>query len=164
MPFDTKKFKKTRFVPRNGEVPVPDMKDFFGETEKPVWKVRGLNGYELGRAKERAESNKTVGAILEGIASRSPKEIKDAISKLVGDRNETPQDIAQRMYTLATGSVDPKLTDDAGNEDMDTVIQLVTAFPVEFYQITNKINELTGKGHVPGKPQSSGGAKKSGQQ
>ena len=156
MPFDIKKFKKTRYVPREGDVPVPDLKDFFAEGEKPVWRVRGLNGYELGKAKERAASNATMVAVLEGLASRIPKDVKDAISRLIGAGGETPSDIAQRMYMLTAGSISPVLIDESGEEDMDVVIQLVTAFPIEFYQITNKINELTGMGHVPGKPKASG--------
>lgn len=161
MPFDAKKFKKTRYVPREGDVPVPDLKPFFEEDEPAVWRVRGLTGYELGRARESVASNKTIAAVVEGLASRIPKEVKEAISGLIGNGTETPQDIAQRMHILALGSILPKLTDETGAEDMDTVIQLVTAFPIEFFQITNKINELTGLGHVPGKPQASGEAKKS---
>ena len=151
MPIDLKKFKKTKFTARTQAVPVPDMKGFFPEGDDPVWTVRGLTGYELGRAKERAESNRNVAAILEGVASRSPSDVREAVKKIAGDHTDTPQDVAQRMYMLAVGSVDPVLIDEAGNEDLDAVIQLVTAFPVEFYMITNKINHLTGQGHLPGK-------------
>ena len=41
--FDLKKFRNTKFEPRFEDVPVPDLKDFFGEgAEAPVWRVREL--------------------------------------------------------------------------------------------------------------------------
>jgi len=151
MPFDIKKFKKTRFIPRTDDVKVPDMKAYFAEGDKPVWKVRGLTGPELGRCNEMAANTKKMAAILEGVAGSSPGEIRDAVKKLIGDREDTPEDIARRMYLLITGSVEPALVTEAGDEDLDAAIQLAKAFPIEFMNITNRIVKLTGMGHLPGK-------------
>lgn len=154
MAFDTKKFLKTKFAPREESIPVPDLKEFFGEGEKPAWKVRGLTGQELGRANEAAARNKNISAILEGLASAQGKEMGESIRKLVNAGNETPQDIAKRIELFMIGSVEPKA-------DLDLALHFCTAFPIEFFQITNKILELTGKGHVPGKPKGSGATTKS---
>ncbi|MBF0395774.1 MAG: hypothetical protein HQK78_03305, partial [Desulfobacterales bacterium] len=60
MSFDVKKFLKTKFIPREEEVLLPDLKDFFGEQEAASWKIRGLTGQELGQCNEAASRNKNV--------------------------------------------------------------------------------------------------------
>lgn len=154
MPFDAKKFLKTKFTPRTVEVPVPDLAAFFPDGAKPVWKVRGLTGQELGRANEAAERNKNVAALLEGIASGVAKEQTEAVKELLGVGGSTPQDIAKRLEHLAIGSVDPKCP-------ADLAIRLCETFPVEFFQITNRIVQLTGQGQMPGKQPPSGETPKS---
>ena len=52
MAFDEKKFMNTKFTPRERDVKVPDMKDFFEPNEKPIFRVRGLTGHELARVHE----------------------------------------------------------------------------------------------------------------
>lgn len=154
MPFDAKKFLKTKWTPRIEEVPVPDLAAFFPDGAKPVWKVRGLTGQELGRSNEAAERNKNVAAILEGISSGVAKEQTEAVKELLGVGGATPQDIARRLEHLTLGSVDPKCPP-------DLAIRLCETFPVEFFQITNRIVQLTGQGQMPGKPQPSGETPKS---
>lgn len=154
MPFDSKKFLKTKFTPRIDEVPVPDLAAFFPDGAKPVWKVRGLTGQELGRANEAAERNKNVAAILEGIASGVAKEQTEAVKELLGVVGSTPQDIAKRLEILVLGSVDPPGA-------LDLAVRLCETFPIEFFQITNRINQLTGQGQMPGKQPPSGETPKS---
>ncbi len=149
MGFDAQKFLDARLYPREEWMNVPDLKDYFGKGEKAVWKVRGLTGQELGRANEAAEKAKNIRAILDGILSSTSSEKVDAIKKLVGASNETPQDTAKRLEMLVIGSVEPACT-------WELAVKVCEAFPIEFYQLTNKITELTGKGHVPGKPPASG--------
>jgi len=143
MPFDAKKFLKTKWTARAEEVPVPDLAAFFPDGAKPVWKVRGLTGQELGRANEAAERMKNVAAILEGLASGAAKEQTEALKDLLGVGGQTPQDIAKRLEHLVIGSVDPKCTP-------DLAVRLCETFPVEFFQITNRIVQLTGQGQLPG--------------
>jgi hypothetical protein len=152
--FDSKKFLKTKFTPRTEEVPVPDLADFFPDGAKAVWKVRGLTGHELGRANEAADRNKNVVAILEGIASGVAKEQTEAVKQLLGVAGSTPHDIAKRLEHLVLGSMDPPCTP-------DLAVRLCETFPVEFFQITNRIVELTGRGQMPGKQQPSGEIPKS---
>lgn len=154
MPFDSKKFLKTKFTARTEEVPVPDLAAFFPDGAKAVWKVRGLTGQELGRANEAAARNKNVAAILEGIASGVAKEQTEAVKELLGVGGSTPEDVAKRLEHLAIGSVDPKCTP-------DLAIRLCETFPVEFFQITNRIVQLTGQGQMPGKQPPSGETPKS---
>jgi len=155
MAFDSKRFLKTKFSPRTEEIAVPDLQVFFPEGERAVWKVRGLTGQELGRANEAAEKNRNIAAILEGLASETAKEKADAVKELLGIGGTTPQDIAKRLEQLTIGSVDPACS-------LDLAVRLCEAFPIEFFQLTNKIMELTGRGQLPGKAQPSGGTEKSG--
>jgi hypothetical protein len=154
MAFDSKRFLKTKFTARTEDVPVPDLAAFFPDDAKPVWKVRGLTGQELGRANEAAERNKNVAAILEGLASGAGKEQTEAVKELLGVGGSTPQDIAKRLEILSIGSVDPQCAP-------DLAVRLCEAYPVEFYQITNRINFLTGQGQMPGKQPPSGETPKS---
>ncbi len=115
---------------------------------RAIWKIRGLTGYELGLCNEASSRNKNVRAIIDGLASQIPSEIAQALKSFYG-RDEVPQDVAKRIEQLILGSVEPKV-------DVELATKLCKAFPIEFYILTNKINELTGKGHIPGKVQPSG--------
>ena len=147
--FDVKAFMRTKYQSRIVEVPVPDLRDFFAEGADPVWKVRGLTGQELGRANEAVEKNRTVAAIVKGLAGQSEKEKIQAIQSLLGTGSGAPDDVAKRIELLTMGSVDPPCS-------QDLAVKLCEVFPVEFYQLTTKILELTGKGHEPGKSKPSG--------
>lgn len=156
MGFDTNHFLATQFVPREEDVPVPDLIDFF-DNKKPVWRVRGLNGFELGKVEEIKRRNKQIENILEGIVSTGSKKQIEAIKKLVGNTKDATDDVAKRLELLVIGSVDPVC-------DLELSKKLLTAFPIEFFDITNRINLLTGKGHIPGKAKPSGKTPKSGPQ
>jgi len=156
MPFDSKKFLKTKFTPRTADVPVPEMRDFFPEGAMPVWKVRGLTGQELGRAAEAADRNKNMVAILEGLVADSAKDKAEAIKELLGIGGVAAPDIAKRIEHMSIGSVDPPCAP-------DLAVRICEVYPIEFFQITNKIVELTGRGQTPGKQTPSGATGESGQ-
>lgn len=153
--FDAKRFLKTKFTPRVEEVAVPDLKAFFTGDEESVWKVRGLTGAELARANEAATKNRNVAAVLEALAGESAKEKAEAVKELLGVGGTTPEDIAKRIEHLVLGSIEPKCTP-------DLAVRLSEAFPIEFYQITNRIMHLTGQGMLPGKQTPSGVTEKCG--
>jgi len=154
MAFDVNKFMSARLVPRTESVPVPDLKDFFEGKDKPVWTVRGITGNELGRANEAAARNKNIAAILEGLVSGKNADKVNSVRKLLGTgEGDVPDDIAKRIEMLKIGSVDPVC-------DLDLALKMCKAFPVEFFQLTNKITNLTGQGHEPGKAPPSGKTKK----
>lgn len=154
MAFDQDKFMATGFVAREDTVPVPDLKGFFNKTEKPLWKVRGLKGVEIGRAREASDKNKTIKAVVEGLLENNSKKKAEAVLEIIGNPKNVPQDIAYRIEIFKAGSVDPAL-------DYPVIVRLCEAFPIEFYLITNKIIELSGKGHIPGKAPPSGKTTKS---
>lgn len=156
MAFESSRFLATQFIPREDDVPVPDLKEFFGG-EDPVWRVRGLTGFELGKVEEVKRRNKQIENILEGIVSAGSKKQIAAVKKLVGNTKDATDDVAKRLELLVIGSVDPVC-------DLELSKKLLTAFPIEFFDITNRINILTGKGHIPGKAKPSGKTPKSGQQ
>ena len=153
MSFDTKKFLQTKFEYRTEEVPVNDMKDFFSDDANPVWLVRGLTGQEYARANEAVEKNRVIAAYLEGLISPSDKDKIQSMRGLVGLGGKVPNEIAKRIELLVMGSVDPIVNN-------DLALKICTNFPVEFYDITNKITALTGLGHVPGKQNASGKTQK----
>ena len=87
--------------------------------------------------------------MLEALLSKNSNDKIEAMRKSLGISADVPEEIARRLEMLTIGSVEPKLT-------LDIAVKLSETFPIEFYQLTTKISELTGKGHVPGKPKPSG--------
>jgi len=139
MSFDIKKFAKTEFIPRTRAVPLPDLQEYFGEGEKPVWIVRNLSGHELGKVNEAVDKNRAIAGVLEGIVSSIAKDKIDAIKASLGLDDSTPNDIARRLEMLTLASVDPVI-------DHEVAVKLCEHFPAEFFALTNAITELTGQG------------------
>lgn len=148
--FDPKLFNKTKFVERTAEVDVPDLKDFFPEGEKPVWKVRGMVANEMAICYDALKINKALDITMQ--AAAGPEASKEKIKELreqLGIDIDMPLDIAFRRKELVFGSVLPKVTE-------VMAVKFSNKFPVEFYQITTEIFRLTGLGQVPGKLKPSG--------
>ncbi len=154
MGFDTKKFSKTKFVPRVEAVEVPDLRDFFPEGESPIWKVRGLTGQEMGRANEAASRNKNVLAVIAAMVGDEDSEKISALAEMLGTTDSATEDVAKRIAYLAAGSVDPVCSE-------DIAVRMCEVFPIEFYQLSTKILQLTGMGQEPGKSKPSGNEEKS---
>ena len=103
MAFDPKKFLKEKFIFRTEAVPVPDLREWFGEGDEPLWVVRGLTGQELGKVKEAPSRYKKMSGILEGLMSAVSKEVVDSVKSAIGQgAGETPDDVAIRIDQLIT--------------------------------------------------------------
>lgn len=155
--FDAKAFTKAEFEPRTEAVPVDGLRSFFpdlGEDETPEWTVRGLTHAELARAEDASRRRQDLAAVVDALNGDEGKK-QEAIKELLGVDQHVPQDTAKRMEMLVRGSVDPEI-------DLEVAVKLATAFPIEFSALTNKVIELTGRGHEAlKKPAPSGGSKKS---
>jgi hypothetical protein len=71
--------------------------------------------------------------------------VADARKALGLAGKETPGEIAKRLEMLAMASVEPAIS-------LQVAVKLAENFPVEFYQLTNEITELTGMGFDLVKP------------
>jgi len=149
MAFDEKKFMNTKFTPREREVKVPDMKDFFEPKEPPVFRVRGLTGNELATVHEAVEKHKNIAALIEGLLSKGTEEKIEAIRNALGVSSDVPGEIARRLEMITIGAVQPVIT-------LEIAVKFCEVYPIEFYEVTTAISELTGRGQVPGKPKPSG--------
>ena len=153
MSFDSKKFLRERFEPRTEEVPVPALAEYFGGDEAAVWTVRGLTGAEFARAQEAAKKAAATADIAAAMAAAAGSAEKvDSILAAAGlppDHKKQPEEMVRRLEILVTGSVAPAI-------DLPVAVQFAKAFPIEFFDLTNRIVRLTGLGHVPGKPKPSG--------
>ena len=78
MGFQVDKFMATQFQPREEAVEVSELKPFFNG-KKAVWKIRGLNGVEIARARESQDKSKIVKSVVDGLVSNSEKKKADAI-------------------------------------------------------------------------------------
>ena len=51
MGFDADKFMSANWQRREVEIDVPSLKEFFDKKERPIWKIRSLEGHEVAQAK-----------------------------------------------------------------------------------------------------------------
>jgi len=144
MSFNPDKFERAKFEPRTRQIPVPALADFFDEDSEPVWTVRGLTANELHRSIDAGHTQKTLGKILESIAANGAG-VADARKALGFIGKDTPGEVAKRLEMMVQGSVEPQMP-------LPLAVKLAENFPIEFYQITNEITELTGLGFDLVKP------------
>lgn len=153
MQFDTQKFAGASFQRREEDVPVPDLRDWFTDLkdgEEPSWRVRGLTGAELAAVNEAQTRNRGKNAVVEALESDNTEQVGDAIRELIGTGDSVPDDLARRIEMLVAGSVEPECP-------QNVAVKLAEAYPVEFYELTTKITQLTGQGSEVGKPKRSSG-------
>ena len=153
---DVNKFLTQAYSARTEDVQVPELAQFFADDEEAVWTIRGLTSAELAKTKDAHDRADTMRAMLGAMASGEEK--GEAIANMMGLIDEdVPEDINRRIESLVIGSVSPELSSDA----RDVVVKLSETHPVTFYNLTNKIDSLTGQGHEPGKRKPSGQKKRS---
>lgn len=148
------RFLSAALSPRELETAVPELVGtlFDTEGEPAVWTVRGLTAAELGRAKHASEEGlDTVKALVQAMAGDGDKAAQIRKAFGLGD-DDVPQNISYRIEVLTAGSVSPAL----GAQNRDVVVKLAEAFPTTFYDLSNKVLNLTGQGAVLGKSRRSG--------
>jgi hypothetical protein len=141
MPFDTRKFSRTKFEPRTAEVEVPALSAFFGDGERPVFVVRGLTFEELARADNAADRSKMMMALVESLAGGKAGDQVSALRDALGYGESTPTQVVKRHEMFVTGAVDPSIT-------VEVAVKIADAFPIEYKIITDRIVELTGLGKI----------------
>lgn len=150
---DLQKFLQAQFQAREAVIALPpDLHPFFGKS----WKVRGLSAQELARAREASERTDSLKSLVSAMAGAGDK--AQAIRESMGlSDDEVPADISRRIQMLTDGSVEPKL----GAENREVAVKVAEQFATTFYELTNKILELTGSGSEVGKPKRSSRTKAS---
>jgi len=140
MGFNIDKFRNAKTKPRTDELEIEVLKSFFEEGEKPIFKMRNLTGHELAECREAVTANKQLRALVESLMSENALDKAKAICESMGlGSDKTPGDLVNRIGMLKHGLIEPKFT----NEDS---VRLASLFPTQFYQLTNRIVELTGLG------------------
>lgn len=140
MTFDKNRFNSATFERRTETVPVAVLSDFFGEDEKAEFEVQGLTHHEIAECSAGVQGNENLKNILQAAAGHKPS-IKKAIEDILETSVEVPVDTQKRILQLVKGCLKPKL-------DEGTSVRIAERFPVEFIELTNKILELTGLGHI----------------
>ncbi len=151
--FDQKKFMDATFSPRTKKVEVKSLQSFFAKGEKPLFEVRGLEGAELAEVYMAVQKNQGVEQLLSQIASTRTGEKIEGIKAALGITDKVPSEIVKRLEMLVQGSVNPKIP-------LDVAVKICATFPIEFYELTNTITELTGLGKILGKQKPSGETRK----
>lgn len=147
MGFKADQFITAEFQHRTDAVRVPGLAEWFDGD--PVWTVRGLTAHEFATCQEAAEKDQSVAALAEALAAGTKNEQVKELRDALGLSDTTPGEISKRIRMLMLGSVDPVC-------DRELSVKLSERYPIEFYQLTNEITQLTGKGQIVGKPDASG--------
>lgn len=148
MGFDISKFDQTQFNERTKDIDVPELRAFFAEGEKPVWKIRGLTGEEIARTREAVERNRIARAEIISAQERGASEAVTMAMKTllgVGSLDSVPDDHVRHLNTVVLGSIEPKI-------QLEHAVKLAVTFPIVFTQLHNEIYMITGLGHEPKKP------------
>jgi len=142
MGFNIKKITNGSFRAREKEIEVPALVAFHEGEGLPVWKIRGLDGDEIGQANYLAseESQRRI---------TSSVGIPDALKEIVGGGHGVTEDNIRRTYLLVFGSVDPKV-------DHTAAVKIRKYCYPAFRKITDQIALLSGQGFEPGKSKPSG--------
>jgi hypothetical protein len=150
MGFDVEGFSSAKATARTMDVPVADLRDWFGPEDAAVWRVRGLTANELVRADAAKESMKREGALVDALAAGSRGDIVRNLQAMLGRGDDVEPDMARRVEILRAGSLEPECT-------TQLAVRLAEHFPVVFFQLSNAILTLTGQGSdVEKKPRPSG--------
>jgi len=145
MPFDIDKFQSATFKFREEEIPVPGLKEFFSEGEKPLWRVRNLTGMEIFICDEAMKKNNRKSENIEAIMSGERKERVEAMKELAMTLpGMTPTEYVRRLEALCLGSVEPKVT-------REIAVKIAENFGNMFIHLTERILILTVQGAEPGK-------------
>ena len=141
--FNPDAFERAEFKPRTRRVEMKTLAAFFDDDDDCCFEVRGLTAGELSKALEASKARKNLEPILEAIASQ--KQQVEAIRSVLGMDEETPAEIVKRLEMLVAGCVEPVLT-------LPIAVRIAERCPVEFFDLTNTITELTGQGSEVVKP------------
>lgn len=143
--FDAKAFTKARFEPRTALVPVPELAAFFKDGETPEFEVRGLDGVEFAKCSDAAKKRQNIELIIDSGVLTS--EHIEQLRQLLGDTKDKPADIIRRLEALAI--VFPKI-------GLPVWVKICDVYPIPFFNLSNKIFELTAQGKAVEKPKPCG--------
>ncbi len=153
MGFNSSNFQASQYQPRTAEVLVDMLSEFFDDGEKPLFKVRGLLANELMKAEEASVRRKNASALADALLTGNSAEKMKEVQRVLGFTNDPEPELSKRIEILIHGCVEPKI-------DRQTAVKLSEIAPIEFFNLTNEITKLTGKGQESVKKQMPSGEMK----
>jgi hypothetical protein len=133
------KFSRAKFERRTEIVKIDNetLKEFFEKDQEPVFIIQNLNAAELNISIEAELKNKSIDNVIKALSKNSDQVA--GIRKTLGISSDVPSELAKRIEMMVFGCVNPKI-------DHAVAVKFAENFPMEFYDITNKIANLTGTG------------------
>lgn len=143
MTFDLKHFRTAKIDHRFSMVAVPGLASFFGDDEKPEWKVRNLTGAEVASVREEIERNTASRTAIQTVEqSGAAENVIHAFRTIAGVMPGTVPDEHVRFLSIVRlGSVEPAIN----HQD---AVRLAEIRPIEFMSIGREVLHLTGLGAV----------------
>lgn len=148
MAFNLSKFQSSKLKYRTAEIAVPQLQAFFDDGEQAIWTVRNLTSKEIGICADAVNLNisekiKSAANLL--LSDEKDERVAAAITGIseAFSNKELPSDVIRRMNYLHLCSINPKI-------DYTVSVKLAEYFSLQFYELTNKILELTRMGSILG--------------
>lgn len=134
--FNAKDFLKSQFEPRTEKVAVPELAMFFEIGETPEFEVRGLTANEMARCTDAVKRRENIELVLNSNAIAN-QQLADLLKELVSNTADLVPDLIRRieMLCIQYPDIPPPVW---------TKISII--YPTVFFNLTQKIYELTGQG------------------
>jgi len=156
MPFDLSKLDKCKIQDVTADVPVPGLKQLFGDDEEPTVKVRGLDAIGIAQVQEDVNTAQSIQDVIKRLASGQADEISDAVQEVLGRSSDNPKRYLEVLGYVTKGCFDPEIS-------KQQAARIAKIAPNDFYRIGNKVMELSGESRL-GEHKGSGKSKKSKEQ
>lgn len=141
MTFDMEKFENTKFRLPESEVEVPELRTFFAEGERPVWRVRMLRGSEWAKAEaaKNGRHQKVIEELVAGISRKDPKAVAQKFLAAIGMDSGVDPEMVRNRHIFEAGMVSPKV-------NRRQARQISEYYVVPFARAVNEIQKLSGRG------------------
>ena len=143
------KFRAAQFERRTATVKVPELSAFFDEGQKPELTVQNLTGPEVFEAEQRVSKNRNIEGLVKKLLKATPEKM-DALLEGMGISDNVPDALVKAIAYCEFGIASADL-------QQQDIVRLAEYHVQAFLRLFNKINSLTGLGHVlPGESNASG--------
>lgn len=106
MSFNYDQFDAANVTFPTKKIPVPELKEFFGDGEEPMWEIKPLTGLELSIAEQAAQNFEKLKGLIESIVGDNVKEMKQGFGELLGrTKDTTPEQYLKWLKYIEFGSV-----------------------------------------------------------
>lgn len=141
MSFDLNAFRQAKFEPRQDDVLLPELADFFPDGAKPLFTIRMLSSNDLHRAENAIPVGNAAQELLKRLAGGADQDKAEVAAEVLGiiGGDDIEATLKKQLEMVRIGVVQPEL-------QLQDVVTIAKHFPVAFKKLWLEITRLTGMG------------------